>query len=169
VSLIAACAHIDRGCGRPGIEPGIICAEILKTPRTPARDSWSCMDSANPLTLLLMYACALSWRLQYRTIASLTATSATSDEQLVASWVANLRWEHSRINSGRRLIASWPLLAHRCGERRLRRCARRSKRSRRDSSSARQVVLRVKSLLSYGHHGTSSGLSLDPGVFLQLR
>jgi hypothetical protein len=33
-----------------------------------------------------------------RRIANLTATSATSDEELVASWVGNLRSEHSRIN-----------------------------------------------------------------------
>jgi len=30
----------------------------------------------------------------------LIATSATNDKQLVASWVANLRSEHSRINFG---------------------------------------------------------------------
>jgi hypothetical protein len=44
-------------------------------------------------------------------IASLTATSARSDEQLVASWVDNLCSEHSRKNfetTARRFLAALP-------------------------------------------------------------
>src|SRR5262249_52969024 len=42
-------------------------------------------------------------------IGNLTATSATSDEQLVASWIANLRSAHSRVNfetTARRFVAA---------------------------------------------------------------
>jgi len=41
-------------------------------------------------------------------IHNLTATSATSDEQLAASWIANLRLEHSRTNFETTVFYSCP-------------------------------------------------------------
>jgi integrase/recombinase XerD len=86
-------------------------------------------------------------------IANLTATSATSDEQLVASWIANLRSEHSRTNfetTARRFLAALTVSLRRATVEDVRQ-ALETITAGLASSSARQVVLRVKSLLSYGH------------------
>jgi integrase/recombinase XerD len=86
-------------------------------------------------------------------IAALTATSATSDEQLVASWVANLRSQHSRVNfqtTADRFLAALQAPMRRAPVEDLRR-ALETITAKLSPSSARQVVLRVKSLLSYGH------------------
>src|SRR5215472_15872454 len=86
-------------------------------------------------------------------IANLTATSATSDEQLVASWIANLRSEHSRTNfdtTARRFLAALVVPLRRATVEDVRQ-ALETITAELAPSSARQVVLRVKSLLSYGH------------------
>ena len=86
-------------------------------------------------------------------IANLTATSATSDEQLVASWIANLRSEHSRTNfetTARRFLAALTLPLRRATVEDVRQ-ALETITAELAPSSARQIVLRVKSLLSYGH------------------
>jgi site-specific recombinase XerD len=86
-------------------------------------------------------------------IASLTATSATSDEQLVASWVANLRSQHSRVNfktTAKRFLAALQMPMRRATVEDVR-TALETITAKLAPSSARQVVLRVKSLLSYGH------------------
>jgi integrase/recombinase XerD len=103
------------------------------------------------------------------TIASLTATSATSDEQLVASWVSGLRSAHSRTNfetTARRFLAA--LRAP------MRQATVEDVRKALDSivaglahSSARQVVLRVKSLLSYGHK--LGYLQFNAGVVIKVQ
>jgi integrase/recombinase XerD len=86
-------------------------------------------------------------------IANLTATSATSDEQLVASWIDNLRSEHSRVNfrtTADRFLAALQVPLRRATVEDVRH-ALTTITDRLAPSSARQVVLRVKSLLSYGH------------------
>jgi site-specific recombinase XerD len=86
-------------------------------------------------------------------IASLTATSARSDEQLVASWVDNLRSEHSRKNfetTARRFLAALPAPLRQATVEDVRQ-ALTTITTGQAPSSARQIVLRVKSLLSYGH------------------
>src|SRR6516164_8765563 len=86
-------------------------------------------------------------------IANLTATSATSDEQLVASWIANLRSEHSRTNfqtTARRFLAALAAPLRRATIEDVRQ-ALEAITAGLAPSSARQIVLRVKSLLSYGH------------------
>ena len=87
------------------------------------------------------------------TLTTITATSATTDEALLASWVAGLRSAHSRRNfetSAQRFLAALG--------RPLRQATVEDVRTALEAltaglapSSARQVVLRVKSLLSYGH------------------
>jgi integrase/recombinase XerD len=81
------------------------------------------------------------------------ATSATNDEQLVASWVANLRSEHSRINfrtTADRFLAALgaPMLRATVEDVRQ---ALEAITTELAPSSKRQVYLRMKSLLSYGH------------------
>jgi integrase/recombinase XerD len=86
-------------------------------------------------------------------IGNLTSTSATSDEQLVASWIANLRSEHSRTNfdtTARRFLAALGTPLRRATVENVRQ-ALETITAGMASSSARQIVLRVKSLLSYGH------------------
>jgi integrase/recombinase XerD len=86
-------------------------------------------------------------------IANLTATSATSDEELVASWVANLRSEHSRINfrtTADRFLAALGASMCRATVEDVRQ-ALETITAELAPSSSRQIVLRVKSLLSYGH------------------
>jgi site-specific recombinase XerD len=86
-------------------------------------------------------------------IAALTATSATSDEQLVASWVANLRSAHSRTNfktTADRFLKALQISMQRATVEDVR-GALETITAKLSPSSARQVVLRVKSLLSYGH------------------
>jgi site-specific recombinase XerD len=86
-------------------------------------------------------------------IASLAATSATSDEQLVASWIANLRSQHSRVNfetTAKRFLAALQVPMRRATVEDVRE-ALETITAKLAPSSARQVVLRVKSLLSYGH------------------
>jgi integrase/recombinase XerD len=86
-------------------------------------------------------------------IASLVATSARSDEELVASWVSNLRSEHSRINfrtTADRFLAALGAPMRRATVEDVRQ-ALETITAKLAPSSARQVVLRVKSLLSYGH------------------
>jgi len=86
-------------------------------------------------------------------IASLAATSATNDEQLVASWIANLRSEHSRINfrtTAGRFLAALPVPMRQATVEHVR-DALTAITVGLAPSSARQVVLRIKSLLSYGH------------------
>jgi integrase/recombinase XerD len=86
-------------------------------------------------------------------IASLAATSATSDEELVASWVANLRSPHSRVNfkaTADRFLAALRAPLRRATVENVRQ-ALTTITAELAPSSARQVVLRVKSLLSYGH------------------
>src|SRR5215510_2644171 len=81
------------------------------------------------------------------------ATSATSDEQLVASWVANLRSEHSRINfriTADRFLAALGAPMRRATVENVRH-ALETITDGMAPSSKRQVFLRVKSLLSYGH------------------
>jgi integrase/recombinase XerD len=84
---------------------------------------------------------------------NLTATSATSDEQLIASWVANLRSEQSRINfrtTADRFLAALGAPMRRATVEDVRQ-ALETITAKLAPSSSRQVVLRVKSLLSYGH------------------
>lgn len=86
-------------------------------------------------------------------VSATTATRASSDDALVASWVASLNSEHSRRNCGttaRRFLAALPVP--------LRQAAVEDVRDALGPitaclahTSARQVVLRIKSLLSYGH------------------
>jgi integrase/recombinase XerD len=86
-------------------------------------------------------------------IANLTATSAASDEELVASWVANLRSEHSRINfrtTADRFLAALGAPMRRATVEDVRQ-ALETITAELAPSSSRQIVLRVKSLLSYGH------------------
>src|SRR5262245_64012640 len=78
------------------------------------------------------------------------ATSATSDEQLVASWVANLRSEHSRINfrtTADRFLAALGAPMRRATVENVRQ-ALEAITAELAPSSSRQIVLRVKSLLS---------------------
>ena len=78
-------------------------------------------------------------------IANLTATSATSDEQLVASWIANLRSEHSRTNfetTARRFLAALVVPLRGATAEDVRQ-ALETITAGLASSSARQVVLRV--------------------------
>jgi len=86
-------------------------------------------------------------------IASLVATSARSDEELVASWVANLRSEHSRTNfrtTADRFLAALGAPMRRATVENVRQ-ALETITDGMAPSSKRQVFLRVKSLLSYGH------------------
>src|SRR5215467_1220013 len=81
------------------------------------------------------------------------ATSATNDEQLVTSWVANLRSEHSRINfrtTADRFLAALGAPIRRATVEDVRQ-ALEAITGRMAPSSKRQIFLRVKSLLSYGH------------------
>src|SRR5690349_2245299 len=86
-------------------------------------------------------------------IVTLSATSATSDEQLVASWVASLNSKHTRRNfeatADRFLRLLGVPLCHATIEDV--RAALTAITDGMAASSARQSVLRVKSLLSYGH------------------
>jgi site-specific recombinase XerD len=86
-------------------------------------------------------------------IANLIATSATNDEELVASWVSNLNSEHTRKNfetTARRFLGALTLPLRRATVEDVRQ-ALTAITAGLAASSARQVVLRVKSLLSYGH------------------
>src|SRR5215471_9873059 len=86
-------------------------------------------------------------------IASLVATSARRDEELVASWVANLRSQHSRINfrtTADRFLAALGAPMRRATVEDVRQ-ALEAITAELAPSSSRQIVLRVKSLLSYGH------------------
>jgi integrase/recombinase XerD len=83
-------------------------------------------------------------------------TKATSDEQLVASWVANLNSEHSRRNfelTARRFLAELEAqsLTLRAADVEDLRDALNAIAAGQTLASARQTMLRVKSLLSYGH------------------
>jgi site-specific recombinase XerD len=87
------------------------------------------------------------------TPAIVRATSADSDEALVASWIASLRSPHTRRNFGRtaeRFLAALarPLAAATVEDVRM---ALEAISAGLAPSSARQQVLRVKSLLSYAH------------------
>ena len=102
-------------------------------------------------------------------IASLAATSATNDEELVASWVANLGSEHTRKNfgttAGRFLEAlQVPLRSATVEDVRQ---ALETLTAKHASSSARQVVLRIKSLLAYGHR--LGYLRFNAGAVIKVR
>lgn len=86
-------------------------------------------------------------------IGSLAATSATSDKQLVASWVANLISPHSRVNfkaTADRFLAALRVPLRRATVEDVHQ-ALTTITAELAPSSKRQVVLRVKSLLSFGH------------------
>src|SRR6516165_10661472 len=89
-------------------------------------------------------------------IARPMGTKATNDEQLVASWVANLNSEHSRRNfdlTARRFRAELEAqsLTLRAAAVEDVRDAINAIAAGKTLASARQAMLRVKSLLSYGH------------------
>lgn len=86
-------------------------------------------------------------------VSAITATRANSDAALVASWVASLNSEHSRRNCGttaRRFLAVLPVPLRRAAVEDVR-DALTMITAGLAHTSARQVVLRIKSLLSYGH------------------
>ena len=83
----------------------------------------------------------------------MTATSATTDKQLVASWVGSLNSAHSRRNfetTANRFLAALGKPLRRATVEDVRE-ALTTITAELAASSARQAVLRVKSLLSYGH------------------
>ena len=89
-------------------------------------------------------------------IARPVGTKATNDEELVASWVANLNSEHSRRNfdlTARRFLAELEAqdLTLRTATVEDVRDAINAIAAGQTLTSARQTMLRVKSLLSYGH------------------
>ena len=89
-------------------------------------------------------------------IARPVGTKATNDEELVASWVANLNSEHSRRNfelTPRRFLDELEAqaLALRTATVEDVRDAINAIAAGQTLTSARQTMLRVKSLLSYGH------------------
>ena len=98
----------------------------------------------------------------------IAATSATTDEAMVASWLAGLRSAHTRRNfeiSAQRFLAAL--------RKPLRQATVEDVRTALEAltaglapSSARQVVLRVKSLLSYGHR--LGYLQFNAGVVIKV-
>lgn len=86
-------------------------------------------------------------------VQAISATRATSDDELAASWVASLNSEHSRRNCGttaKRFLAALPCPLRRATVEDVR-DAIEATTAGLAASSARQIVLRVKSLLSYAH------------------
>jgi integrase/recombinase XerD len=86
-------------------------------------------------------------------ITTLAATSATTDEQLVASWVASLNSDHTRRNfetTANRFMAALGKPLRQVTVEDVR-DALSSITAGLAATSARQIILRVKSLLSYGH------------------
>jgi integrase/recombinase XerD len=87
------------------------------------------------------------------TVQAIAATKAKTDEALAASWVASLNSEHSRRNcdrTARRFLAELgaPLRSATVEDVR---DALKAITADLAPTSARQIVLRIKSLLSYGH------------------
>jgi site-specific recombinase XerD len=82
------------------------------------------------------------------------ATRATTDEQMLASWLASLNSEHTRVNfevTARRFLAELPAGGLRAATVEDVRDALAAITQGMAESSARQYVLRVKSLLGYAH------------------
>ena len=87
------------------------------------------------------------------TITSIAATSATTDRQLVDSWLAGLRSPHTRRNfetTALRFLAALTIPLRRATVEHVR-TALETVTANLGPASTRQAVLRVKSLLSYGH------------------
>jgi integrase/recombinase XerD len=87
------------------------------------------------------------------TFHAIAATKATSDEQLAASWVASLNSAHSRRNCERtaqRFLAALGAPLRQATVEDVRE-ALTAISAALAPTSARQIMLRVKSLLSYGH------------------
>jgi integrase/recombinase XerD len=100
---------------------------------------------------------------------AIAATKATSDEQLAASWVASLNSAHSRRNCAKtaeRFLAELeaPLRAATVEDVREALTAITSGLA---PTSARQIVLRIKSLLSYGHR--LGYLTFNAGAVIKVR
>lgn len=104
-----------------------------------------------------------------RVVALSRATIADTDEQLLQSWLASLNSTHSRRNfeqTARRFLQALPVG--------LRAATIEDVRSALDAitgalaaSARRQYVLRVKSLLSYGHE--LGYLPFDAGIVIKVR
>ena len=103
------------------------------------------------------------------TITAIAATSATTDRQLVDSWVASLGSAHSRRNfettATRFLNALQQPLRQATVEDV--RTALETLTASLASTSARQAVLRIKSLLTYGHR--LGYLRFNAGVTIKVR
>jgi len=92
------------------------------------------------------------------------ATSATTDEQLLESWLDSLNSPHSRRNfeqTARRFLAELPMGIRAATVEDVRLALVRVSRGLSDAS-AKQYVLRIKSLLSYGKESASPSSTLAP-------
>jgi len=102
-------------------------------------------------------------------IQTLSGTRAETDDELVASWVASLRSDHSRRNFKTtidRFLAALPM-GVRAAKLEDVREALDAITAETSESTARQYVLRVKSLLSYGHK--LGYMPFNAGVAIKVR
>ena len=86
-------------------------------------------------------------------IKALTATRASSDEELIGSWLDSLKSAHSRRNfamTAQRFLAALPMGLRAATVEDVRDAIAAATVGA-SAASARQYTLRIKSLLSYGH------------------